>query len=204
MDWTKITSPGPTLDPKFLSDFRMWSSKWISRVSKRKPNLQRDNITLSLARGPNGNAIPYAHYDGVALLRDKNLLGHLVKLASLTGNQWLLGDLKASSLGLEPPVEVIHSRIVLLPERGGKTRLIAIGDFWSQQCLRPIHDFVMNVLRTLETDGTHNQDKAAMRMAAEARECAYSFDLVSATDRFPASVQRIIVGHLFGEPIGDA
>jgi len=62
----------------------------------------------------------------------------------------------------------------------------------------------MGVLRTLETDGTHNQDKAAMRMAAEARECAYSFDLVSATDRFPISVQRVIVDQIFGKEIGGA
>lgn len=98
---------------------------------------------------------------------------------------------------------MIHSRIALLPEPGGKTRLIAIGDFWSQQILQPIHDYVMGILRNLETDGTHNQDKAAMRMAAEARECAFSFDLVSATDRFPISVQRVIVECLFGRAISE-
>lgn len=84
---------------------------------------------MSTAKGPNGPAIPYAHYDGVAVINDKKLLGHLVKLATLTGNQWLLGDLKASSQGLNPHTEVVHGRIALLPEGGGKTRLIAIGDF---------------------------------------------------------------------------
>lgn len=62
----------------------------------------------------------------------------------------------------------------------------------------------MNLLRTLETDGTHNQDKAAKRMAAEARECAFSFDLTGATDRFPISVQRVIVTHLFGKDLADS
>jgi len=31
-------------------------------------------------------------------------------------------------------------RLAFLPEPGGKTRVIAIGDYYSQQVLKPLHD----------------------------------------------------------------
>jgi len=45
-------------------------------------------------------------------------------------------------------------KLSFLPEAGGKTRVIAIGDYWTQMALRPAHDIIMRVLRGMETDGT--------------------------------------------------
>lgn len=45
-------------------------------------------------------------------------------------------------------------KISLINEGGGKTRVIAIGDYWSQNLLQGLHDFIMKILRKMETDGT--------------------------------------------------
>lgn len=39
-------------------------------------------------------------------------------------------------------------RLVAIPDSEGKTRLIAIGDYWSQTCLKPFHSYLNTVLRT--------------------------------------------------------
>jgi hypothetical protein len=48
----------------------------------------------------------------------------------------------------------LASRLAHICEGGGKTRTIAIGDYFSQLTLKPIHDQLMEILRSLETDGT--------------------------------------------------
>jgi hypothetical protein len=45
-------------------------------------------------------------------------------------------------------------KIAQLSESGGKTRNIAIGDYFSQLVLRPLHEVLMKFLKGLETDGT--------------------------------------------------
>jgi hypothetical protein len=45
-------------------------------------------------------------------------------------------------------------KLAFLPEPGGKTRIIAIGDYWSQHILRKPHNIIMGLLKKLETDGT--------------------------------------------------
>jgi len=46
------------------------------------------------------------------------------------------------------------SKISFIAEGGGKTRVIAIGDFYTQNALKGLHNILMKILRRLETDGT--------------------------------------------------
>lgn len=66
---------------------------------------------------------------------------------------------------------------------GGKGRIFAIGNYVNQRLLKPVHDWCMIVLRSLPTDGTFNQRKPLDNLVGN-RYC-YSFDLKSATDRWP-------------------
>jgi hypothetical protein len=95
--------------------------------------------------------------------------------------------------------EFLTGRISHIPEPGGKTRTIAIGDYWSQTALRPFHNIVMGVLRRLVTDGTWDQHAQFDRIRCEAQAPVYSFDLSSATDRFPIKIQQHLVAALYGE-----
>lgn len=88
---------------------------------------------------------------------------------------------------------VKESRISFISDIGGKTRVIAIGDIWTQSLLRPIHDFMFSVLRTLNTDGTFDQDKQRNKVKewTKQKRKLYSLDLSSATDRLPVWVQAV-------------
>jgi len=61
--------------------------------------------------------------------------------------------------------------------------LFAIGNYGNQRLLRPVHDWLMAVLRRLPCDGTFDQYRPLDRLVGEA--VCYSFDLKSATDRWP-------------------
>lgn len=68
-------------------------------------------------------------------------------------------------------------------EGGGKRRIFAIGNFINQRLLRPIHDWLMAVLRRLPCDGTFHQTRPLDNLVGE--QTCYSFDLKSTTDRWP-------------------
>jgi len=56
----------------------------------------------------------------------------------------------------------------------------------------------MNVLRRLETDGTYNQNAQVERILIESfGHACYSFDLSSATDRFPVEIQERLLSTIF-------
>ena len=66
---------------------------------------------------------------------------------------------------------------------GGKRRVFAIGNYVNQRLLRPVHDWLMSVLRLIPMDGTFEQTKPLDRLRGQMT--CYSFDLKSATDRLP-------------------
>jgi len=83
----------------------------------------------------------------------------------------------------------------------GNWRIFAIGNYVHQRLLRPLHDFLMRVLACLPTDGTFDQLRPLDRLKGKID--VYSFDLKSATDRWPLSLQSAIVTSFFGRPVGE-
>jgi hypothetical protein len=49
-------------------------------------------------------------------------------------------------------------------EGGGKRRIFAIGNYVNQRLLRPVHDWLMLVLRRLPMDGTFEQTRPLDRL----------------------------------------
>lgn len=52
-------------------------------------------------------------------------------------------------------------RLATKDEPAGKVRVFAMVDAWTQWVLRPIHDVVFAMLRTLPQDGTFDQPRPA-------------------------------------------
>lgn len=48
-------------------------------------------------------------------------------------------------------------RVAGIPDAEGKTRVIALLDYWSQTALGPVHDFLFKILRGIPQDMTHSQ-----------------------------------------------
>lgn len=90
-------------------------------------------------------------------------------------------------------------QLVYLDEPG-KVRVIAMVDVWTQWVLNPLHMYIFDILRKLETDGTFNQDACVERiqklMRSKSFRCAYSFDLSAATDRLPVALQQSLLNYI--------
>jgi hypothetical protein len=84
-------------------------------------------------------------------------------------------------------------KLTAIPDSEGKTRLIAIGDYWSQTSLKPLHSYLNTVLRSIPQDQTFNQGEGLKDLPFSSERTYYSFDLKAFTDRLPI---KILVGLL--------
>lgn len=88
-------------------------------------------------------------------------------------------------------------------EAAGKLRIFAMVDVWTQSILKPLHDALFKVLRQLPNDGTFDQNSSFERAVIKAHTsgCCFGYDLSSATDRLPLSLQVSILKPLIGDEL---
>lgn len=89
-----------------------------------------------------------------------------------------------------------HSRLAFLSDKGAKTRVIALGDIFTQSIFKSLHERLFRLLKDMPTDGTFDQDKQRerVRVATEAEsQRVYSIDMTACTDRFPALIQMLVL-----------
>lgn len=109
-----------------------------------------------------------------------------------------LDHIKSCKLNQRP----YSARLHLISEGGGKTRAVCIPDIWTQSVLKPIHLYLMNVLRRMPCDGTFSHPALARRVKAFTNHHGlFCYDLTTATDRFPLEVQKRILKPLMGDLI---
>jgi len=80
----------------------------------------------------------------------------------------------------------------------GKTRVIGIGDYYSQLYLKPIHDRLMNLLRKIPQDMTYKQNELPkiVKHYYDLKMIATSTDLKTATDRIPVKLTSAILSKI--------
>jgi len=78
--------------------------------------------------------------------------------------------------------------LALKHEPAGKIRVFAMCDAWTQWALEPLHNWLFDTLRYINTDGTFDQMKPVYQQI-DKFSCAFSLDLSAATDRLPISIQ---------------
>lgn len=116
----------------------------------------------------------------------------------------LLLSIKESNLRLRVKSSFVShnglSQFAVKEESAGKLRIFAIIDSISQSVLRPLHDFLFEVLRKIPNDGTFDQDASVKRSTEKFEKfgVAYSFDLSSATDRLPVDLTASILEQMVG------
>jgi hypothetical protein len=86
----------------------------------------------------------------------------------------------------------IHSKLTQFPEKAGKTRTIAVVDYYSQRALRPLHRALMAALKSLVSDGTYSHNNVGKYASQATKEQSFIFcaDLTAFTDRFPSIIQK--------------
>jgi hypothetical protein len=87
-------------------------------------------------------------------------------------------------------------KLSIKPDPEGKARVIAIGDYWSQCALKPLHERIFSILHEVTGDRTFTQTSPFRTLPKSGPY--YSLDLSSATDRFPLKFQIRVVAILTG------
>jgi len=160
------------------------------------PKLKHNNMLIGRIRsGPNGQAILTAHYDSLAVIKDKELHNSIKEYNHLINQDWITSNMEwcaseSSNIGIG---EVETGKIALASERAGKTRLFAIVDFWTQNSLQSLHDWLMKILGSLRNDSTFDQDRGFERILSVKTRWMSSFDISKFTDRVPLRLQSTML-----------
>lgn len=86
-----------------------------------------------------------------------------------------------------------------MEDQAGKTRVVAIANYWLQTALHPVHKYIFSILKDIPMDGTFDQDKVIKHLLVKVAGSGQSFscfDLSNATDRLPLDVQVQILDQL--------
>jgi hypothetical protein len=93
--------------------------------------------------------------------------------------------------------ENFQGKISFLPAPNGKTRMVAIPNYWIQETFQMLHRTIYSVLGECAQDGTYAQETQFDRVNAAAEKGpVWSFDLTAATDRFPIDFQIMVLNNL--------
>ena len=162
---------------------------------------------ISESAGPNGSKATWtSHLDALSFLAyPKQLISfHLLafRYKSLRWAIWL--DLLIVIMLPLMPIYWLWSfplkmgKLSVVYDQAGKARIVAITNWWIQLALLPLHNSIFDYLRSLDCDGTFNQDGALAGFMArrDPAHSMYSFDLSAATDRLPIQLQVDILSHL--------
>lgn len=164
--------------------------------------------TKAGANGPSAMGLTSLK-DILALERD-GLLTKIIDFSSkVYSNNVLLLDMIERTLAIAKSLPELNleslktGRLHLLAEGGGKTRVICIPDIWTQSVLKPIHKYLMNqVLRKMPCDGSFGHEALGNKVKKFTKHRGlFCYDLTTATDRFPLSIQIAALKPLLGERV---
>jgi len=157
-----------------------------------------DNHYYSIKAGPNGLATWSAPWDAI---QSGYKISHLIReFSNDLANQldlWATYSTSLKKVFLKPnkgEQDSLLRKLSIIKDPEGKSRVIAIFDYWSQTILKVVHDKCFNLLKHFPMDRTFTQDPHV-----DFAGPYYSFDLSAATDRFPISFQMLLVEHLLGK-----
>jgi hypothetical protein len=88
-----------------------------------------------------------------------------------------------------------------------KLRVIAIGDYYSQTALRPLHDAITKMLKTIPQDQSFDQAEGLLdlsRASTLIKMKFYCFDLMAFTDTFPFELITNWIKFLYGSEYAEA
>lgn len=198
-----IEDKGMKATPYFKIDmFSKFLDHWSQKFKYKTDKWYTDQLHSSTKAGPNGPAMISSHIDAIALTQNK-VTWEAFKTFCKESNKDNLIDFVEKLVDSTGPIQTKVLKLgslAFLPEGGGKTRVIAIGDYWTNEALNSLHKQCLKWLAQLTTDGTHDQNRIAFlaKEFGKSGHPAYCFDLKSATDRFPVWIQEGLLGKIIG------
>lgn len=185
-----------TANEELVEDIVSFVKTWDG--IKFVPQLKPGNLVLSNKAGPNGPATISCLQDLAALRAPGNgkLLSSIQELLKISISWMDLNKYNTDDV-LDKPK---HSKLCLLQDKAGKTRIIAIADWFTNIALSPIHNSFMEGLRCLKGDVTYLQDKIP-DLVQGLGSYLYSSDMTAFTDRFPIRLEEAVIEAAFGASI---
>lgn len=210
-DITNVISTHPRGDVLLSVDneFRQFLERFTRTrgwyLGSLQTNRNADNAFETLSKGPNGPAVAYAHIDARAVIDDGNLFKNIRNLNLALGQEWITEWLERMAEEVNSSTDYLTGKLGFSAEPGGKTRMFAIGDYWSQTSLKVVQVSLYNTLKKICTDSTADQDKGFKTLLKESHgRRTYCFDLSAASDRIPAIMQKHRLRLLGGDSLADA
>ena len=195
-----ITDPLSEETHKTVRSLNKKFRKFLKRFTKKRqwylgslqtPIQPWGKVLTTLSKGPNGPAVASAHLDAIAVVQDTNLFTAIRELNRGLGQDWITQWLEKQAVASTSKTLLHTGRIGFSAEPAGKTRMFAIGDYWSQLSLKPLQISLYRTLQSISTDSTKNQDLGFKSLVKESfGKPTYCFDLSSASDRIPAIMQK--------------
>lgn len=174
------------------------------RLGIRPSNPEWKSFHMSTKSGPQGQALlmsltelallPLELIADIKLLGGDKLSSVIDKLLSKTLGDYSIVDIWSTIFKARSRT---FRKISYFSDKEGKTRVIAILDYWSQTCLRPLHDSLNRILKRIPSDCTFNQNHFLSCLPSKGPY--HSLDLSNATDRMPLRVQMRVVSKVIGE-----
>lgn len=198
-DFTSIDSKQPiTPDSQYIN----FIDQWAYLRPEFKDELEEIRCILSTSMGPNGPAMPTSLED-LSLLSSEQMDD--IRTLHEGGKMFLerfmpVKDVKLGSQKHGENYVPSTRKLSIVEDKEGKRRVIAIMDYWTQCALKPYHNILNKILRTIPSDCTFNQNNfKTILTKLDGKTKVFSIDLKSATDNMPASLQALILSKLYGE-----
>jgi len=204
---TSTITDEPTYTQEIRSEFRQCLPIILSKLfpnSIERPIWENPHFTTKSS--PQGIAMMTLK-DEMQDLKDKpEILRAIFKVADGTLEKYFnylldhpdkfnhIGKPKASRKGRLRSIGIVK-------DTEGKSRVIAMADYWTQTALKPLHEKLLNSLRDIKSDVTFGQNIGPFGRSSQTY---YSFDLTAATDRLPRFIYEDILEHLFGKELQEA
>jgi hypothetical protein len=199
LDVTPIVAPWKGSDSITEKEFNHAARQLGIRPTK----VEFSRFHMSTKSGPLGQAI-LTSVSELTLL-PKELLDNIQVLAGGSLGEKIsalmvgrFGDLSLAGIWatLFPPKTASFRKLSYFSDKEGKTRVIAILDYWSQTALRPLHKVLNQMLRRIGPDCTFDQGSFTRILPLSP---FHSLDLSNATDRMPIALQLRVVERIIGK-----
>lgn len=95
----------------------------------------------------------------------------------------------------------VLAKLAALEEPAGKIRVVAIVDYWTNLVLKPLHDWMFDLLSRIPTDATFDQEGRLKGFVDKGFTTVWSIDLSAATDTIPQFLYRALLEPMLGTEV---
>jgi hypothetical protein len=199
-----IKGPSEMREYPFIEkDFdSFWKALGYSIKLKPEKSIRFRRFHKTSNAGPNGQALMFSLND--LFLMKEDLIKDLLTLGGPKLQRYINITLKYKNFLVHffPMTGRLIRKLIAFSDKEGKTREVAIFDYYSQTALIPLHNYLFKALKKIPQDFTF--DQAGFMSSLKGSEIYYSIDLTAFTDRFPIRVNRDLLASRIGPEKADS